>query len=639
MKTEMSTFDVLAVVRDMRMLVGGYVDKIFQWNRKSILLRINVPGAGKKELIFQDLKWLYISGEKPEMPDAPTQFVVHLRKHLSNGRIVSIFQKDFDRIVVIEVQKEKTFQIVFEIFGEGNLIVASDGKIINCVVSRRWKYRDVRPGAEYSFPPSRFNPIVADREDFARALRASSSDSVRTLATSINLGGQYAEEVCLRAGVDKTMKVKQLKSEEIERLHKAMREIIDSVSDAPRPCIVARAGVPEDVTPLPLVQYSDETLQTYATISEALDDFLRNQKAEDERKESEESRRLKRQLERQKETMVQLKEEIEDSSRKAETIYTNYGAIDDILSKMREGSESSTWDDIKEIGLGLAGVKEVDPATHRLIVEVNKELIRLDYSKGIEENADDIYKRTKELRSKLEGAVRAVKETETRIKKEEKVVATETTGTKPRKTKEFWFESYKWFFTSGGKLVIAGRDARTNDKVVKKHMAQTDRFVHADVHGAPSVVMKDGSTATEQEIREACVFALSHSKAWNAGVVEGSSYWVLPDQVSKTPEPGEFVPRGAFIIRGRRNYEYHVPVELAVGEVQHQGERKIMCGPRSSIEPVSTKFVVLVPGRMDRNKTSALLSRAFNVPEEEISRILPPGDVEIKENMGVRLEE
>jgi hypothetical protein len=186
--------------------------------------------------------------------------------------------------------------------------------------------------------------------------------------------------------------------------------------------------------------------------------------------------------------------------------------------------------------------------------------------------------------------------------------------------------------------VIAGRDARTNDKVVKKHMTQTDRFVHADVHGAPSVVMKDGSTATEQEIREACVFALSHSKAWNAGVVEGSSYWVLPDQVSKTPEPGEFVPRGAFIIRGKRNYEYHVPVELAVGEVQHQGERKIMCGPRSSIEPASTKFVVLVPGRMDRNKTSALLSRVFNVPEEEISRILPPGDVEIKENMGVRLE-
>jgi hypothetical protein len=121
--------------------------------------------------------------------------------------------------------------------------------------------------------------------------------------------------------------------------------------------------------------------------------------------------------------------------------------------------------------------------------------------------------------------------------------------------------------------------------------------------------------------------------------VEGSAYWVLPDQVSKTPEPGEFVPRGAFIIRGRRNYEYHVPVELAVGEVQHLGERKIMCGPRSSIEPVSTKFVVLVPGRTDRNKMSALLSRAFNVPEEEISRILPPGDVEAKEFMGVRLEE
>jgi predicted ribosome quality control (RQC) complex YloA/Tae2 family protein len=638
MKTEMSAFDILVIAREMQGLIGGHLDKIFQWDRKNMLFRINVPGAGKKELLFQDMKWLYISGERPETPDTPTQFAVHLRKHLSNGRIVSVLQKDFDRIVVIEVQKEKTFQIVLEIFGEGNLIVTSDGMILDCVVSRQWKHRDIRPGAEYKFPPPRFNPITADLDGFRKTVHGSTSDAVRTLATSSNLGGQYAEEICLRAGIDKSVKAKDLTDDDIARLFKALREVIEAASNSPRPCVVVKEGVPDDITPFPLTQYTDATQEEYPTLSETLQSFLSRREGETEEKENEEILRLRRQLDKQKETMEQMRAEISSLSTNAETLYTNYTTVDGILSKMRQAAEGSTWEKIRDRGLAFAGVKDVNPSKHQLTVEIEGHSIQLDYLKGVEENANAIYGKTRELKEKLNGALRAVKETESKIRQEEKGLKKEATLTRAKKTKEFWFESYKWFITSGGKLVIAGRDARTNDKVVKKHMVPADRFAHADVHGAPSVVVKDGATATEEEMREACAFALAHSKAWNAGAMEGSSYWVMPDQVSKTPEPGEFVPRGAFIIRGKRNYLYHLPIELAVGEIDYQGERKIMCGPRSSIEHISTKFVVLAPGKTNRNKTSALLAKVFGVPEEEISRILPPGDVEIRENMGVSLE-
>jgi len=206
-----------------------------------------------------------------------------------------------------------------------------------------------------------------------------------------------------------------------------------------------------------------------------------------------------------------------------------------------------------------------------------------------------------------------------------------------KKTKEFWFEAYKWFITSGGHLIVAGRDVRTNDQVVKKHLKLPDRYAHADVHGAPSVVIKDGSTASEQELREACVFALAHSKAWNAGVQEGSAYWVLPDQVSKTPDAGAFVPRGAFIIRGKRNYEHHISMELVIGEIEHEGARKIMCAPRASMETRSKRYLVLTPGEMARSKLSSALAKELGVPEEEVSRILPPGDVNILESHGLTL--
>ncbi|MBR2394588.1 MAG: fibronectin-binding domain-containing protein, partial [Candidatus Methanomethylophilaceae archaeon] len=122
-------------------------------------------------------------------------------------------------------------------------------------------------------------------------------------------------------------------------------------------------------------------------------------------------------------------------------------------------------------------------------------------------------------------------------------------------------------------------------------------------------------------------------KGWVAALSDGSAYWVYPDQVSKTPEAGELVPRGAFIIRGKRNYEFHLPMELAVGEIIFQNERKVMCGPLDAVKSQSNKYFVIVPGRGKAGKTAAMMAKEFNVPEEEISRILPPGDSEIKQKV------
>jgi hypothetical protein len=205
-------------------------------------------------------------------------------------------------------------------------------------------------------------------------------------------------------------------------------------------------------------------------------------------------------------------------------------------------------------------------------------------------------------------------------------------------TKHFWFESYKWFLTSGGHLVVGGRDVKSNDQVVKKHLGDRERYAHADLHGAPSIVLKDGADASDEEMHEVCQFALCHSKAWNAGTAEGTAYWVLPDQVSKRPEAGEFAPRGAFIIRGKRNYLHHLPLEMFLAEITVEGSRKITCAPRESVAGKTERYVVLVPGKEPRGKTSARLARAFQVPEEEISRIMPPGDMAIKEIQGLNLE-
>jgi len=136
-------------------------------------------------------------------------------------------------------------------------------------------------------------------------------------------------------------------------------------------------------------------------------------------------------------------------------------------------------------------------------------------------------------------------------------------------------------------------------------------------------------------LREACEFALAYSKAWSAGLASGSAYWVLPEQVSKQAESGEFLPRGAFVVRGKRNYFHDLPVRLAIGEVEIEGHRKIMGGPVSAVAARSSRYAVLLPGKEDREEVAKRLASVFTVPIEEVVRVMPPGKVQIEERHGL----
>ncbi|MEM2979007.1 MAG: NFACT family protein, partial [Methanomassiliicoccales archaeon] len=176
MKEELSTFDILALVVELQSVKGGYIDKIFHWDNNNFLFRFNVPGTGKKEIVLSEVRWIYLAGERPELPDTPTQLAMMMRRHLSGGRVTSIFQRDFDRIIVIEIQKEKKYRLIFELFRDGNLIIADEEKILIALYSRRWKHREIRPGIDYKFPPERFNPLEADFDKFVKLMVASKSD-------------------------------------------------------------------------------------------------------------------------------------------------------------------------------------------------------------------------------------------------------------------------------------------------------------------------------------------------------------------------------------------------------------------------------------------------------------------------------
>ena len=421
---------------------------------------------------------------------------------------------------------------------------------------------------------------------------------VRTLATSVNLGGQYGEELCIRTGTDKRRKAEELSDQEVERLWSELAKVLELVRGRPEPTIFARDSTPIDMAPIDLLQYGSEARERFESTSAAIANYVERAGNLKQRAENPEVQRLARQVEQQNGVIEALNKESSDLTRQAEALYANYQESAGFLLSFQKAAAGKGWEEIREISKTFPNVLEVKPQDSTVRAMIGGVEVPLDYSKGLEENANILFSRAKEARAKVVSAEAAVTDTRKRLEemKTKESLAASTRAEQVRPTKQFWFESYRWFITSGGRLVLAGKDARTNDQVVKKHLTSADRYAHADVHGAPSVVIKDGATATEEELSEACLFALAHSKAWNAGATEGSAYWVLPDQVSKTPRPGRVRAEGSVHHPGQAELRAPSPARASHRRDRVSGNAEDHVRPEERAFGISSKLVVIAPG-------------------------------------------
>jgi predicted ribosome quality control (RQC) complex YloA/Tae2 family protein len=642
MKEGMSGFDIAAMVNELQSLVGGRVDKAFQLTRGKLLLRIRVPEIGRKNLVIVVGKWIYLSTRSQETPKTPTSFAMLLRKHLNNGKITKIEQHGFDRIVVIHIQKGENYQLIFEMFREGNVVLVQDGKIIQPLIPKSWSKREVRAHREYVSPPSRIDFDRLDKSGFEDILKSSKKDLVRTLAMDVNLGGIYAEEVCLLSEIEKGRKANGLSEDEIKNTYENARQLLLSLKEARGGVLIFEDSIPKDITPFPLKIYEGYSQEKFPELSLAIERYLESGEEEEPLKiEYEDIKsRYERQLAQQEEAIANLLKKDEENKRKAELIYVNYQECEKFLSRIKTTIKDKDLVELtKDLQKNPSFIK-LEPEKSEVVLSLKDETgeprdISLNFKISVEENAGIFYDKAKKAREKLEGAKKSLRETEDKMKladleKEKKIKMVK------RKSKQFWFEKYRWFISSDNNIVIAGRDAKTNDKVVKKYLSDRDRYAHAEIHGAPSVVIKNNDGEfSDRTLREACEFALCFSKAWNAKIGAGTAYWVLPDQVSKTPPTGEYLPRGAFIIRGRKNVMANIELKLAVGKMNYEGAEKLMCAPESAVKTHCQSYMVFGPGEMKKSDFSGRLKKIFDVEQDDISRVLPPGDVKVIQVVGL----
>uniref|UniRef100_A0A8C3PHH0 Ribosome quality control complex subunit NEMF n=1 Tax=Calidris pygmaea TaxID=425635 RepID=A0A8C3PHH0_9CHAR len=223
-----------------------------------------------------------------------------------------------------------------------------------------------------------------------------------------------------------------------------------------------------------------------------------------------------------------------------------------ILSEEEEEEEEDA-DLEKEETEELKGKKKKNKSKQLKKPQKNKpSLVDVDLSLSAYANAKKYYdhKRhaAKKTQKTVEAAEKAFKSAEKKTKQTLREVQTVTTIQKARKV--YWqvqfhytvcVLSVEWWWVCGGRL--------------EPPALWGDIYVHADLHGATSCVIKNpsGEPIPPRTLTEAGTMALCYSAAWDARVVT-SAWWVSHNQVSKTAPTGEYLTTGSFMIRGKKNF-------------------------------------------------------------------------------------
>ena len=266
--------------------------------------------------------------------------------------------------------------------------------------------------------------------------------------------------------------------------------------------------------------------------------------------------------------------------------------------------------------------------------------MQIDPKIGIPESTEKYYNKGKKAKRKIDGVNIAIENTKNEIKKLEnkKEVAIDELKEKQqhKERRELkWYEKLRWFISRDGYLVIGGRDANSNEKVVKHYSKTNDIYFHCDIHGAPSTIVQNtgDDEIPETTLYDAACFASSFSSAWTEGFSSYDAYWVNMDQVSKTPQSGEFLKKGSFVIRGKKNFIRNVPVLVGLGIVDYDNDKRIMSGPVECVKRMTDKFVVIKPGFTKKERISKeilhIIDPDKNFSIDDIVRSLPSGKCDI----------
>jgi len=375
MKTDLSVMDIHFLVPELRSLIGGKIDQIYQKGKEEFIFQVHIPNVGKKIVRILPGKLIYVASAKGQMPEKPPGFCLYLRKYLKSGRIRDIKQVGFERILEIDLDtKEQKYKLIIELFSKGNLVVCDESYLIySAMESQVVSGRTIKPKMNYTFPKNDYDLFTLTEIQLKTLCKESEKESiVKTLAIDLRLGGIYSEELCLLSGIDKQTPSNKLADKELKSLFKSINVLI---TEKLQPKQVFKDAKLIDILPIKLDYYADYDTKPFDSFNDALDEFFTQHEAKKQKdvitkKITTKLDKIHVMIEEQEKRIKGLERSISDNQRKGELVFEHYTELQELLSKITELKKKHSWKEINELLKDNTLVKNIDEKTGDITVEV-----------------------------------------------------------------------------------------------------------------------------------------------------------------------------------------------------------------------------------------------------------------------------
>ena len=622
-----------------------YVSNISSITKNSILLKLHHPTESDINLIVST-KGIWITSKKYKQMEE-NQLLNILSREIERAKINSVSQPGSERIFFLHfINKDnKERKLVIEIFGKGNIILCDESmKILWILNPVEVRHRILKTGLEYVLPPNRGEDVfqvTLEGMKKSRQTQPENTDLVRWLSKCTSLPRKYVEEILLHSGIS-TKYANNLSDNDVNDIYYKTKEITSKVIDETNhepSIIVDKLGLAIDASPI--VMSGDSNAKKVESYMDGIDQVLSNEIISI-------GRSLK--TEETDRKILELEHDLEEQNRAKTQVITRSQNLRRIAHELMNLSSMGIVDMNDSAVRSLLENNDSNIVMENGITYLNIENERIKFESSIPKSSSLLFSRAKELER---GAINIDKASEElRLRVEKLQNQTQKIHEKIQFSKlesKQWYERYRWFVTSDGYLVIGGRDASSNSAIIRKYMTENDIIFHAEIHGSPFFLVKNVNNQEKQNsgyVEETAQATISFSRAWKDGLSSGDAYWVFPNQVKKGAPTGQFLPKGSFVIEGKRNFCRGIELKLSIGLVQIEKKYSIVCGPLNAVRKRSLVFASLLPGGTDQMNLAKRVKSEFvraisefdqslaefckKISLDEFIRMLPPGQSKIE---------
>ena len=534
---------IAALMRELHgTLVGAKIDKVQQPARDMLILSVHSHTVGSTRLLAScgtGTARLHITQGSFENPQSPPMFCMLLRKHMVGAHIENIYQPDFERMLVFDLNAFDEMgmpvkkQLVLEMMGRNSniILVGPEGHIIDClrrVDSDMSISRQVLPGLIYRLPPKQEKPIFLSmtegeiRASFAEKNNEKLSD--KWLLDSFSaLSPLICREISYRACGEVSKPLAEFSDEQEEKLLTELFALHALTrSEAFFPSMLIKDELPQDFSFMSISQYENAMkIQEFSDFSTLLDSFftLRDQREMQRRKAQNLQKSTKSAHDRALRKLSARREELLKAENR-EILRKRGDLVTANLYRMKKGDHLLECEDYYEDGSPLIKIP-LDPLK---TPQQNAARFYRDYNKAktAETYLCDLIEKGEREVDYLASVLDAVSRTENeRDLAEIRRELTETgflRAQKNAKKEKIKQNAPMRFLSTTGMEILVGKNNTQNDLLTTKLARRTDIWLHIQkLHGSHVIISCNDAVPDEQTLSEAAGLAAFFSQGRDSG--------------------------------------------------------------------------------------------------------------------------